>query len=98
MLLIGKDLVEPVEAGGGPPTWVVRDGKRVAKFQYVGTGGHDGYFTIIPVEKSGLRPRTEYLTDGHAAIVPAVGSSTCARGLSSAPHPLRRPPWPVAVR
>jgi len=49
--------------GRDKPTWVVHDGKRVAKFQYVGTSGYRGYFTIVPFEKGGSQQRTEYLTD-----------------------------------
>ena len=55
MLLIDEDFVEAVGTNGDVPTWAINDGKRVAKFQYVGTGGHRGYFTIVPVEKSGSR-------------------------------------------
>ena len=70
MSLLDKDFVEPVGAGHDRATWVIHDGKRVAKFQYVGTGGDRGYFTIVPVEKGGSRQRTEYLTDRPTAIVP----------------------------
>ena len=62
MSLKDKDFVEPAEAGNGRPTWVVHDGQRVAKFQYVGTSDDRGYFTLVPVKKNGSRQRTEYLT------------------------------------
>ena len=43
------------------PTWVIYDGKRVAKFQFVGAEGRGGYLTLVPVDKCGAQPRTEYL-------------------------------------
>ncbi len=52
MLPIDKDFVEVADSGR--PTWLVHDGKRLAKFQYVGTSGCRGYFTIVPVEKVAL--------------------------------------------
>jgi hypothetical protein len=48
--------------GDRAATWVIYDGKRVAKFQYVGAEGARGYYTLVPVGKSGAQPRTEYLT------------------------------------
>jgi hypothetical protein len=63
MLLKEKDFVEAAEAGNDRPTWVVHDGQRVAKFQYVGTSDDRGYFTLVPVKKNGSRQRTEYLTE-----------------------------------
>jgi len=84
MLLIDKGATGTGGAGRAGRTWVVHDGKRVAKFQYVGAVGDRGYFTIVPVEKSGSRQRTEYLTDRPTAVVPActTGTATKARKLS----------------
>ena len=76
-LLGDRDAGGTVNAGDGPATWVIRDGKRVAKFQYVGTGGSRGYFTIVPVDKNSARPRTEYLTDGPTPVASSSISSTC---------------------
>jgi hypothetical protein len=75
MLLAAEDFVEAVDATSGKPTWLIHDGKRVAKFQYVGTSGFRGYFTIVPVEKSGSRQRTEYLTDRPTTIACSASSS-----------------------
>jgi hypothetical protein len=99
MLLIDEDFVQAVGAGRDGPdmaTWVVHDGKRVAKFQYVGTGGHRGYFTIVPVEKSGSQQRTEYLTDRPTSMAPSGSSPACAPGLAAGTP--AAPPASVAGR
>jgi hypothetical protein len=62
MLLIEHGPRGAVDVSRRKPTWVIYDGKRVAKFQFVGDRGRGGYFTLVPVDKSGAQPRTEYLT------------------------------------
>jgi hypothetical protein len=66
MLLIEHGPRGAVDVGRRKPTWVICDGKRVAKFQFVGAKGRGGYLTLVPVDKSGAQPRTEYLT--HRAL------------------------------
>jgi hypothetical protein len=89
-----KDAIETVDAGSGTPTWIVRDGKRVAKFQYVGTGGYRGYFTIVPVEKSGspahivgvgaLGDKGDFHRPWHPALVHPTAASPRWRLVTSA--------------
>lgn len=64
------------------PTWVVHDGKRVAKFQFVGASGHGGYFTIVPFEKGGPQQHTEYLTDRSALAAPLSSPKGCRIALT----------------
>ena len=84
MSLIDENPVDTVGTHEDMPTWAIHDGKRVAKFQYVGTSGQRGYFTIVPIEKSGSQQKTEYLTDRLTAMPPSGSSPTCATGLSPA--------------
>ena len=67
MSLIKDGSPAAVDVGHRKPTWVICDGKRVAKFQYVAAQGRRGYFTLVPFDKKGAQPRTEYLTDGPPA-------------------------------
>jgi hypothetical protein len=88
-----KDASATVHADRGGATWVIYDGKRVAKFQYVGTDLSRGYFTIVPVEKSGPQQRTEYLTDSPAAVSRPLLSRPYGRG----PLVTQRPEEEVGV-
>jgi hypothetical protein len=104
MLLIEHGPRGAVDVSRRKPTWVIYDGKRVAKFQFVGDRGRGGYFTLVPVDKSGAQPRTEYLTHRttkrsgvrRGQRVATFGALTRA-GASVGPYVVRTS-WPEATR